>query len=68
MINWNYINRETKKYLSKQLCTIDLEEYIYLGNSNFKENMINTFNKSKTIKTNDENLVDKESLIGNLIE
>jgi hypothetical protein len=67
MINWNNINRETKKYLLKQLCTIALEEYIYLGKPNLVEKLLNAKSNMNAEKTEDEKSVDTESLIGNII-
>lgn len=67
MINWNNINRETKKYLSKQFCTIALEEYIYLGKPNLVEKLLNAKSNINAEKTEDEKSVDTESLIGNVI-
>ena len=67
MINWKNINQETQKHLSKQLSTAALKEYIYLGKPNLVEKIINAIPKSSTEKTADENYIDKESLIGNII-
>ena len=67
MINWNNINRETKKYLSKQFSTIALEEYIYLGKPNLVEKLLNVKSNMNAEKTEDEKYVDTESLIGNVI-
>ncbi len=63
MINWKHINIETKKHLAKQLSTQSLEEYIYLGNPNIIEKLLN----AKPSKIIDIDLVDKDSLISNLI-
>ena len=63
MINWNNINRETKKHLAKQLSTQALEEYIYLGKPNIIEKLLN----AKPNKIIDIDIVDKDSLISNLI-
>jgi hypothetical protein len=67
MINWTEINQETKKYFVNQFSTNALEEYIYLGKPNLVEKLINTIPKSSTEKTADENYIDKENLIGNII-
>ena len=63
MINWKHINIGTKKHLAKQLSTQSLEEYIYLGNPNIIEKLLN----AKPSKIIDIDLVDKDSLISNLI-
>ena len=67
MINWKNINKETQKHLSKQLSTVALEEYIYLGKPNLVEKLLNAKPNLNTEKTEYENSVDKESLIGNVI-
>ncbi len=63
MINWKHINNETKKHLAKHLSTQALEEYIYLGKPNIIEKLLN----AKPNKIIDIDLVDKDSLISNLI-
>jgi hypothetical protein len=67
MINWNEINKETKRYFANQLSTIALEEYIYLGKPNIVEKLIDAKPNLKIEKTTDEKSIDKESLIGNII-
>lgn len=63
MINWKHINIGTKKHLANQLSTQALEEYIYLGKANIIEKLLN----AKPNKIIDIDLVDKDSLISNLI-
>ena len=59
--------KKLKKHLSKQLSTVALEEYIYLGKPNLVEKLLNAKPNLNTEKTEYENSVDKESLIGNVI-
>lgn len=63
MINWKHINIETKKHLARQFSTQALEEYIYLGKPNIIEKLLN----AKPNNIIDIDLVDKDSLISNLI-
>lgn len=67
MINWNEINKKTKKHLSNQLSTNALEEYLYLGKPNLVDKLINAYSIKNIVKTEEENQVDNESLTGNLI-
>jgi hypothetical protein len=67
MINWNEINKKTKKHLSNQLSTNALEEYIYLGKPNLVEKLLNAYSNKNIVKTEDEKHIDRESLTGNLI-
>ena len=67
MINWNNINKETKKHLTLQLSTQALEEYLYLGKPSLVEKLLNVKPSLNIEKTEDENSIDKESLIGNVI-
>ena len=67
MINWNQINKETKKYFANQFSTNALEEYIYLGKPNLVEKLLNAKSSPNIEKTEDEKYVDRESLIGNVI-
>jgi hypothetical protein len=67
MIQWKDIDKKTKNYLSNQLSTSALEEYIYLGKQSRIEKLLNAKPSFITEKTEDENSIDKESLIGNII-
>jgi len=63
MINWKNIDKKTKNYLTVQLSTKSLEEYLYLGKPNRVDKILN----AKPSIIADEDSVDKESLIGNII-
>ncbi len=67
MINWNEINKKTKKHLSNQLSTNALEEFIYLGKPNLVEKLLNAYSNKNILKTVDEKHVERESLTGNII-
>ncbi len=67
MINWNEINKETKRYFANQFSTTALEEYIYLGKPNLVEKLINAYSNKNIVKTVDEKHVERESLTGNII-
>lgn len=67
MINWNEINKETKRYFTNQFSITALEEYIYLGKPNLVEKLLNCYSNKNIVKTEDEKYVDRESLAGNII-
>lgn len=67
MLNWNKINKETKRYFANHLSSKALEEYIYIGKPNLVEKLLHTKSNLKIEKTEDEKSIDKESLIGNII-
>lgn len=67
MINWKNISKDTKKYLSKQLTTRALEEYIYLGKETSIEKLLSVNSLNPADKTPEESPISKESLAGNII-
>lgn len=67
MINWNNISIETKRHFAKQLTTQALEEYIYLGKPNIIDKLLSNEYFNDTEKSIEEESINKESLIGNVI-
>lgn len=67
MVQWSNISKETKRHFAKQLTTQALEEYIYLGKPNILDKLLSYEYFKDTEKSKEEESINKESLIGNVI-